>query len=339
MNVKKAFEVCILVSLIAGAVICCRRKETHPVSANTAPEYVLTYAENQSEGHPTTQGAYRFAELVYEKTNGRIKIKVHPNAELGDEVSVIAQVRFGGIDFTRTSIMTVSDVVPQFNVLQLPYLYRSSEHMWKVLDGEIGQEFMSYLDDYDMKGLSWYDAGARNFYTVNRKITGVEDLKELKIRVAESNMMEVWISELGAEAVPLPFSEVYSALETGRIDGAENNWPSYISMSHNKVARYVTVDEHSRIPEMQVVSKSTWNQLSEEDREIIQECAQLSAEYERVLWNQQEKKSRERMERLGCIVTELSPEETEEFRSASEQIYEQFCGEYKDIIDRIAAVD
>lgn len=225
----------ILLTLTTAALVCCGKiKTTGNRTAAVAPEYVLTYAENQAENYPTTQGAYRFAELVYERTGGRIKIVVHPNAELGDEVSVIDQLRFGGIDFTRTSIMTVSDIAPEFNVLQLPYLYRDSEHMWQVLDGEIGQEFMGYLDGYDMVGLSWYDAGARNFYTVKQKITRVEDLRGLKIRVAESKMMEAWIGELGAEAVPMAFSDVYSALETGRIDGAENNWPSYASMSHNK---------------------------------------------------------------------------------------------------------
>lgn len=304
----------------------------------TTPEYVFTYAENQGESYPTTQGAYRFAELVYTRTNGRIKIKVYPGAELGDEVSVIEQIQYGGIDFARVSIMPLSEIVPMFNVLQLPYLYQSPDDMWKVLDGEIGKVFMDSLRNCKIEALSWYDAGARHIYTTEKKVTCLEDMEGLRIRIAESELMQALLTHLGAVPVPMPYSEVYSALETKIIDGAENNWPSYESMKHYKVAQYMTVDGHNRIPELQVASLATWNKLSQEDQETIKACAKEAAEYQHMLWKKQEEASRESLEKAGCIVTELSDEEIKRFQEAVLPIYKEVCGQYTELIDRILSI-
>lgn len=300
-----------------------------------APEYVFSYAENQPSDYPTAQGARRFAELVGERTEGRIRIRIFPEGELGAEESVLRQLQYGGIDFARVSVMTVSDVVPMMNVLQLPYLYRDSSHMWKVLDGEIGQEFMDVLSEYDLKGLSWYDAGARHFYNSVRPIERLEDMRGLKIRVAQSQLMEAMVSALGADPVTLDYSKVYAALETGEISGAENNWPSYETMRHYEVAPYITEDGHNRIPEIQIMSAATWNKLSEEDQKIIQECAAESARYQRTLWEQQEKTSRERLSDGLCKVSQLSEDEYARFRRAVMPLYQTFSSEYFDYVNRI----
>ena len=160
---------------------------------------------------------------------------------------------------------------------------------------------MDVFQSYDMLPLSWYDAGARSFYTTGKPIEKFEDLAGMKIRVPESNMMEDVIAALGAEPVSLAFDEVYSYLETGACDGAENNWPSYDSTRHYEVAKYVTLDEHARIPELQLVSRATWDKLPEEYREIIRQCARESAEYERHLWKLQERISREHVRALSLI--------------------------------------
>ena len=323
----------IIVLFICGGMIylVSRRDD----SATTIPQYVFTYAENQPEDYPTTQGAYHFAGLVEERTNGRIKINVHAGAKLGDEVSVIEQVQFGGIDFARASIMTMSETVPALNVLQLPYLYDTSEKMWNILDGEIGQEFMSYLDDYGMKALSWYDAGARHFYTSKKEITRLEDLAGLRIRVADSELMYDLVTALGAIPVRLPYSEVYSALETSQIDGAENNCSSYEKMGHYTVAKYITLDGHNQIPELQVVSSATWNKLSKEDQNIILECAIESAKYQRLLWTKQEDASKTTIVGAGCIVTELTGSEIKKIKEALMPLYDKFGGEYANLIQRI----
>jgi len=299
------------------------------------PEFVFTYAENQPEDYPTTLGAYRFAELVEERTNGRIQIIIQGNGILGDEKKVVSQMRSGGIDFSRVSLSTVTDDLPQLNVLQMPYLYENSDHMWKVLEGEIGDNFLKTFEEYDLVALSWYDAGARNFYSIDTPITCVEDMKGLRIRVQDSALMKKIIEALGAIPTTSFYSEVYSYLEKGLVDGAENNWPSYEASSHYEVAKYYTVDEHTRVPEIQLCSQATWNKLSKEDQEIIQISAQESALYERELWVKREEESRKIVEDMGVVIIELSKEEKEKFRDAVTCVYEEFCGDYMDIILQI----
>ena len=301
------------------------------------PEFVLTYAENQAEDYPTTQGAYKFAELVEQRTGGRVKIRVNAGAVLGDEMTVIEQMQFGGVDFARVSMVTLAESIPKLNVLQMPYLYTDADHMWRVLEGEIGDDFIASVEGSGLVALSWYDAGARNFYNSVRPIERLEDMKGMRIRVQESSLMEDVIRALGATPVPIAFEDVYRALQIHQVDGAENNWPSYESTGHDEVARYYTVDEHTRIPEMQIVSELTWNKLSSEYREIIRECARESAEDERALWKEREKISEERVREAGCIVTELSAQEKARFQAAVMPLYEEYCADYMDIIDAIVA--
>lgn len=315
---------------LAGAVLW---KGGRP--GTVAPEYVLNYAENQTANYPTTLGAYRFAELVERYTNGRIQVIVQPEAELGAEKDVLRQMKYGGIDFARISLTQLAEIIPEMNALQMPYLYRDSEHMWKVLEGEIGDEFLKLAGEFDLVGLTWYDAGVRNFYTSEKQITCLEDLQGMTIRVQESGMVADMVEALGANAVQIPYSEVYSSIELGTVDGAENNWPSYMAMNHDEVAKYYTVDEHTRVPEMQLVSAHTWEKLSEQDREIILECAKESARLERRLWKLQEKQARESAVKNGTIVIEISDEEKERFCAAVEPVYQKYCSEYMDVIEKI----
>ena len=307
------------------------------VRSESLPEYVFTYAENQPAGYPTTLAAERFADLVYARTGGRIKIKIHPGGVLGDEVSVIEQLQYGGIDFARASIMTMGEFEPELNVLQLPYLYRDADHMWAVLDGEIGAELMLSLEEHQLKALSWYDAGARHIYT-SEPVESLADLEGKRIRVAESDLMKSVISAFGGIPVPIGYQDVFSALETGDISGAENNWPSYTYTSHYKVAGYMLLDEHNRIPELQVASQATWDKLSESDRQIIQSCARESAEYERILWARQERESRALAEQSGVVTKELTEVERQGFVAAVSGIYAEYGEDYQDVIDQIIAL-
>lgn len=325
--------------LIGGAVFLCVLMGTVlwqiGRTGETVPEYVLNYAENQTADYPTTLGAYRFAELVERQTNGRIKVIVQPEAELGAEKEVLRQMKYGGIDFARISLSQLAELIPEMNALQMPYLYRDSTHMWEVLSGEIGDYFLEKAGEVGLVGLSWYDAGVHNFYTSQKQITCLEDLQGMTIRVQESDMMADMVEALGATAVQIAYSEVYSSIQLGEVDGAENNWPSYKAMNHDEVAKYYTVDEHTRVPEMQLVSAHTWEKLSEEDQEIILECAKESARLERRLWKLQEKQSQEKAVKNGTVVIEISDEEKERFRAAVEPVYQKYCGEYMDIIERI----
>jgi len=204
----------------------------------------------------------------------------------------------GGLDFARASIMTMGEVEPQINVLQLPYLYQDSDHMWKVLEGEIGQEFINSLKPHGLTALSWYDAGARHFYTTE-PVSCLEDMAGKKIRVAESSLMKSLVAALGGIPVPMSYADVFSALERDVINGAENNWSSYTYTDHYKVAQYMVLDGHNRIPELQLASGATWDKLKPSDRNIIQECARESARYERQLWAVQEEESRRKAEQSG----------------------------------------
>lgn len=301
------------------------------------PEYVFTYAENQEENYPTAKGAVYFAQLVEERTDGRIRINVYPNGELGDEPSVLQQMQYGGVDFARVSVMTMADEVPLLNILQLPYLYEDADHLWRVLDGGIGDELLDALDGSGVVGLSWYDAGARHFYSRAGAITKLEDFAGLRIRVAESSLMEDLVRALGAEPVTVQFSEVYSALETAALDGAENNWPSYESKRHWEVAPYITLDAHSRIPELQLCAQSTWDVLSAEDQAILRECAEESSRYERQLWEEAEQAAQDAIG-TKCTVVRLSADEIERFRAAMQPVYDKYGAEYPGLIRRIRKI-
>ncbi len=299
------------------------------------PQYVFSYAENQAVNYPTTLGAEYFSKQVEERTNGRIRILVLPEAEMGDEKEVLKQLQYGGIDFARISLSQISELVPEMNVLQMPYLYENSKHMWNVLDGEIGNYFLTLPKSANLIGLSWYDAGVRSFYTSENPIICLEDLQGLRIRVQESELMSDIATALGAIPVQMAYSEVYSGLELGLVDGAENNWPSYESTQHYEVAKYFTVDEHARIPEIQLVSSHTWEILSEEDQQTIQECAKASALYERRIWKQRETKARNTALKNGAIETLLSEEEKQRFEDKVWDVYEKYCSDSMDIITTI----
>lgn len=302
------------------------------------PEFVLFYAENQKEDYPTTMGAYRFAKLVEEQTDGRIKILVLSGGEMGSEKEVIRQLMFGGIDFARVSLSQLSEYIPEMNVLQMPYLYASSEHMWKVLDGTIGDRFLDLIRNNGMIGLSWYDAGARSFYDSTRPITSLEDFKGIKIRVQESELMMDMVSALGATPVAISYERVYAAIERGEVEGAENNWPSYEAMGHYEVAKYYTEDEHTRVPEVQLCSEAFFHKLSAADQEIIISCAKESALYERELWKEREKEAKQAAIRHGVQVIELSQEEKERFQNAVTSVYEKYCGDCMDVIQEIIRI-
>lgn len=306
-------------------------------SREVIPEYVFTYAENQTSDYPTTMGGKRFAELVEERTQGRIRILIQAESVMGSESEVIRQMQYGGIDFARISIAQIVEYVPEMSVLQMPYLYEDSTHMWRVLDGDIGNRFLGYPAQCDLIGLSWYDAGARNFYLSEIPVRSLEDMEGLHIRVQESDMMSDLITALGSTPIQIPYDRVYEALERGQVDGAENNWSSYVAMQHYEVAGYYTVDEHIRIPEMQVCARHTWEQLSESDREILRECAVESARYERTLWTEYEEQARETARSNHVQEIYLSEEEKRKFKEAVTPVYEKYCEGYEDIVAQIQA--
>ena len=253
----------VLTAAAAGAALAlCGCRQQEPEEAK--PELILRYAENQPEDYPTTQAALAFAGVVADQTDGRVKVAVYSGGELGAEQSVIEQMQYGGIDFARVSLSQLAEYRPALSVLQLPFLYTDAPQMWRVLDGEIGDEFLSGLGAMDLVGLSWFDAGVRSFYT-REKVETLADLAGLTLRVQESDMMSEMILDLGAKPAQVVYSRVYAALHNAEIDGAENNWPSYEAMGHYEVAPYFLKDEHARVPELQLASEAAMEKLAELD--------------------------------------------------------------------------
>ena len=319
-------------SLLAALLLLCGCAE---VPEETVPEYVLTYAENQPDGYPTVLGAERFAELVRERTGGKVVIQVKAGGEYGSESEVLEQMAFGGIDFARVSLAELSDEIPKLYILLLPFLYEDADHMWRILDGQIGLDFLSEFDQAGLVGLSWYDAGARCFYTDTHPIRTPEDLQGLTVRVQDSQLVKDMVKALGAEPVTFPYGDVRYAFEMGKIDAAENNWPAYQIQEHYRLAKFFTVDEHSRVPEIQLASSRTWQKLPAEYREIISQCARESALYQRQLWTEQESRSRAAAIDSGSV--EIIPwiEDRNDFRVLVEPLYEKYCADYMDLVLKI----
>jgi tripartite ATP-independent transporter DctP family solute receptor len=298
---------------------------------------VMRLAETHPQDYPTTKGDYEFARLVKERTNGRIVVEVFHSKQLGEERAVIEQVQLGAIDMTRVSISAVSAFVRDLDAFQLPYLYRDAAHMWKVLDGPIGQEILKKHEASNFVGVGWFEGGSRNFYT-KKQVKTVGDLKGMKIRVQQAPLMVGMVEALGAVATPLPYGEVYSALQTGVVDGAENNWPSYLTTSHYEVAKYFITDEHTRVPEITVGSKKVFDKLSKEDRAIIFKAAKDAVAYQIKLWNDFEKLSEKTVREKGSIITEVSPAEKKKFMDAMKPLYDKQPSEIMAVVNKIRAV-
>lgn len=336
---SKKIVVLLCLTLLVFVFAGCGQKSGNSANQQTQeqnkPQMVFRLAENQPEDYPTTIGDKEFARIVEEKTNGRIKIEVYAGGQLGDEKSVIEAIQMGGIDFARVNAQPLSDFAKPLRVLSLPYLFDNEEHLWKVLDGPIGEEILDTLKDAKMIGLAYYDSGARSFYNSKREVKTPADLKGLKIRVQQSELMISLVEALGASATPMPYGEVYSALQTGVIDGAENNWPSYYSTSHYEVAKYYTLDYHTRTPEVLIASKAVWDKLSDEDKKIIKEAARASEEVQRKAWKEYEKKAIEAVKAKGNVITEVT--DLKPWQDAVKPLYDKFGADYKDLIERIKA--
>jgi tripartite ATP-independent transporter DctP family solute receptor len=238
---------------------------------------------------------------------------------------------------TRVSVSAASAYVRDLDALQLPYLYRNSDHMWKVLNGSIGEEIFKKLEPSNFVGVGWFEAGSRNFYT-KKLVKTVGDLKGMKIRVQQAPLMVGMIEALGAVAAPLPFGEVYSALQTGVIDGAENNWPSYLSTSHYEVAKYFIVDEHTRVPEITLGSKKVFDKLSKEDRALILKAHKDAVPFQIKQWNDFEKVAEKAVREKGSTITEVGPAEKQKFMDAMKPLYDKQSAEILAVVKKIREV-
>jgi tripartite ATP-independent transporter DctP family solute receptor len=297
---------------------------------------VLKAADDHELGYPTTQGLVRMGKLLQDWTGGRITVVVYPLAQLGSEQETIELTRRGIIDINRVNINPVTQIVPEFKAFALPYVFRDIDHMHRVVDGEIGRELMKTLESRELVGLGFYDSGQRSFYNSIRPIRSVKDLEGLRIRVQKAEIMMDMVRALGAEPIPMSFEEVYTGLQTGIIDCAENNYPSWVTKGHFETARFYTQNEHSLVPEIILFSKPTWDRISEQDRMLILKAARESIPYQRELWKQMVQESIEKALSAGCeIITEV---DKQPFIRAMEPVYAKHSSGLELIVERIRAV-
>jgi len=302
--------------------------------ASEGPSYTFRLAEAHPADYPTTKADMRFAELVKERSDGRITIDVFPSAQLGEEKAVIEQVQLGAIEFTRVSTGPMAEFNKDFGVFSLPYIFENDDHVWKFLLGADGMKLLDTLQSSGLQGLGWYSSGSRSFYA-SKPLTSIEDVKGLKIRVQENKLNLAIMEALGANATPMPYGEVYSSLQTGVIDAAENNYPSYYSSKHYEVAPHLLLDSHQRVPEVLLISKTVWDKLSEEDKGLIRQAALDSIEYQREEWAKYEKESEDAVRAAGATITEVS--DLQPWKDAVQPVIDSYRSEYSAILDAIEA--
>lgn len=309
------------------------------VLAGAAEAQTLRAADTHADGYPTVEAVEYMGELLDRWTGGRMSIEMFPGRQLGEEKDTIEQTIAGAIDINRVNLAPLNNIVPETAVPGLPYIFRSTDHMHNVMDGEIGQEILDAMEPHGLIGLAYYDSGARSFYNSQRPIRTPADMEGMKIRVQNSDLFVAMIEALGADATPMEFGQVYEALNTGVIDGAENNWPSYESTRHFEVANYYTRDEHSLSPEVLVMSKVSWDRLSEADKRLVRKAAALSVPYMRELWNQRVESAKETVMEAGNEVIEEVDKQP--FIDAMQPVYERFAGEppLSDMVERIQSMD
>jgi tripartite ATP-independent transporter DctP family solute receptor len=296
-------------------------------------------ADTQSEDYPTVQALRYMGRLIEEKSGGRLQIRVFHSRQLGEEKETIEQTRAGAIDLNRSNVALIGTFVPAMNVLAMPFLFRSIEHLQKVLDGPIGNEILGSFEPYGFVGLAFYDSGARSVYNSVRPIRSIADLKGLRLRVQQSELMSDMIKALGAEPIELPYGQVLTGLATKLINGAENNWPSFVTTDHYKYAGYYTLTEHTMGPEVLIMSRKAWESLPPEDRTIFREAALQSGRFMRERWKDLEEQSRRQAAGAGVtIVTEF---DRKPFEAAMASIYAKAQRDpaAAQLIERIRKVD
>jgi len=297
-----------------------------------AAQTVLKSSDTHPDGYPTVEGVKYFGDLIKERTQGRYSVEVYHSAQLGEEKDTIEQVRTGVIELNRVSMAPFNGTVKETIVPALPYIFRSEDHMHKVMDGAIGDQIKAAFEPAGLVALAFYDAGARSFYNKTKPINAVADMAGLKFRVIQSDIFVDMVAALGANATPMPYGEVYSSIETGVIDGAENNFPSYDTAKHYEVAKNYSLDEHTILPEVFVMNKAAFDKLTPEDQALFKQAAKDSVAKQRELWSAKVAESRKIVEAAGALIT--TPEK-QGFIDAMKPVYEKHVTD--DVLKKMVA--
>lgn len=293
---------------------------------------VLYLAHTLPQTHPVHKGILKFQEVLKKKSGGKLLIKIFPDGMLGSEREVLELLQIGSVAITKVSAATLSNFVPEYHVLGIPYLFKSKEHQFDVLEGPIGKSILEKGDKFWLRGLCYYDAGSRSFYTSNKAIRTPEDLKGLKIRVMNNQMAINMVNAMGGSATPMAYGELYTAIQQGVVDGAENNPPSFVSSNHHEVSKYYTLDQHSSVPDVLIIGTKFWDKLSEEERGWVKEAAEESSQAEKIYWNESVEESMKTAKEFGVEI--IIPDKSL-FAEKSKSVLEDFLKEHPEMTELV----
>lgn len=306
---------------------CARDDGTRPLFA----------ADAHPDEYPTVQALHAIDRLLDERTSGEMRVRIYAGGQMGAEKDTLEITIFGGLDLNRVNLAPLNSIVTETIVLALPFIFRSIAHARSVFDGLPGRKILDAMQSRGLKGLCYYDSGARSFYNTVRPIVTPDDIAGLKIRVQNSDIYVAMVQALGANPTPIPYGEVYQALIQGVVDGAENNWPSYESSRHFEVARNYSLTGHVMAPEVLVASMRSWEKMSAEERDYLQSAARDSVPIMRKIWDQRVADSRRRVLEDGVKLVEEIDHAA--FSSLMRPVWERFLTtpELVGLADDIAA--
>ena len=282
---------------------------------------VIKLAHALDTSHSVHEAMIYMAREVSEKSGGQLQIQIYPNQQLGTEKECLELLQIGIIGITKVSAAVLEGIVPEVKVLSLPYIFESKEQLFKILDGEIGEELLAAGEPYWLRGLCFYDAGSRSFYSRDRMIQTPADLHGLKIRVMQSNTAMEMVKHFGGSPTPISWGELYTALQGGVVDAAENNPPSLYLSRHYETCKYYALNEHASIPDVLVIGIRLWKKLNADERQIVKEAARNSAVYQRKLWQDSEEEALASLKENGVEI--IYPDKTP-FIEAVKPMYEQY---------------
>jgi len=309
------------------------------ISTAAVAEVKIKFAEVHPAGYPPVVAEQEMGKKLEEQSKGEISFKMFAGGVLGSEKEVVEQVQANAIQMTRVSLGIVGPVVPDVNVFNLPFVFRDHAHMRKVIDGDIGQEILDKItnSEFNLVALAWMDGGTRNLYT-KKPVRDIADLKGMKIRVQGNPVFIDTINAMGGNGIAMATGEIFSALQTGVIDGAENNPPTMLEHNHYQNAKFYTLTQHLILPEPVVISKVTWNKLTPEQQTLVTKLAKEAQAEERVLWDKKSADSEAKLKAAGVEFITLTPEQKKAFYDSTASVRAKYGAPYADLISRIEAV-
>jgi tripartite ATP-independent transporter DctP family solute receptor len=286
--------------------------------------------------HPVHRGMVFMSERVEEHSNGRMRIDIYPGGQLGAERELIELLQIGSLAMTKVSTAPLEAFVPEMQIFGVPYLFRDQEHRWKVLNSSTGKRLLLSGEPYFLRGLCYYDAGSRSFYSVNKPIHSPADLRGMKIRVMKSITAVQMIQALGGSPTPIPWGELYTALQQGVVDGAENNAPSFYTSHHYEVCKYYSIDEHTAIPDILLISTRAWSGLTQQEKEWLRRAVDESVVYQKKLWEEATREALEEIQKMGIQI--LYPDK-QPFLRAVQVMHDSYKGTHLyDLIQEIKGI-